>query len=72
MPNAPVGFGLPLHNLETASLLSCVSVYYFPLPGCPGGTAAQDRPAGTCPLGSQYPAFEERRSLKAAPASRPN
>jgi hypothetical protein len=30
MPNALAGFGLPLHNLASASRLSCVSVYYLP------------------------------------------
>ena len=29
-PNALAGFGLPLHNLASASLLLCVSVYYLP------------------------------------------
>ncbi len=35
MPNALAAFGLPLHNLASASLLSCVSVYYLPRPLVP-------------------------------------
>jgi hypothetical protein len=34
-PNALAGFGLPLQNLASASLLSCVSVYYLPFRTAP-------------------------------------